>query len=339
MEVGVATSWRGATIDRIRAISMEADKLGYDYLWIPEAWGLEVFSTIGNLLGDTSRIKIGAGVVNVFSRSAAVIGMGCATLDQIAPGRFALGLGSSGRALIESWHGVKFEEAFKRTEEYVEVIKKVARGEQVDFDGEILNLHRFRLYSKPVSGDLEIYLGAMGDKNLSIAGKICDGAILTMYPISKLDSAQSLVAGGKKVFAYIHLAITESDEETKNARDEVARNIAFYVGSMGGYYARNLRRLGFQRSVEKIIERRASTQRGGSVADSVDPVLIDELSLIGSASEVMERILKFPQSVVPVFVPVPAYGQEASSEKRTANEIASLESFAREAGLNSCKLS
>jgi len=52
------------------------------------------------------------GIVNVYSRSATLIGMGCVTLDQIAPDRFILGLGVSGRGLIERWHGLKFTDPF-----------------------------------------------------------------------------------------------------------------------------------------------------------------------------------------------------------------------------------
>ncbi|HKW03754.1 MAG TPA: LLM class flavin-dependent oxidoreductase, partial [Nitrososphaerales archaeon] len=80
---GVTFDWRGATMGAISNISKLADVSGFGYLWIPEAWGLEAFSTIGYLFGVTKNIKIGAGIVNVYSRSAATIAMASATLDQI----------------------------------------------------------------------------------------------------------------------------------------------------------------------------------------------------------------------------------------------------------------
>ncbi len=129
--------WRGATIDSTRAIAQEAERLGFEYLWLTEAWGLETLSTAGYLFGITSKIKIGIGVLNVFSRSAALIGMACATLDQIAPGRFVLGLGSSGKAVVKNWHGQQFAKPIERTKEYVGIIKRVASGESLDYSGEI----------------------------------------------------------------------------------------------------------------------------------------------------------------------------------------------------------
>src|SRR5487761_951886 len=143
---GVTIDWRGATINAITTIAKKADECGYGYLWIPEAWGLEAFSTIGHLLSATKKIKIGTGVINVHSRSAATIAMGSATLNQLAPGRFLLGLGTSGRRLIEGWHGVKFEKSFQRTKEYVEAIQKILKGEEARYGGDLLKMSGFRLF-------------------------------------------------------------------------------------------------------------------------------------------------------------------------------------------------
>ena len=301
MECGVAISWRGASIEATRAICMEADRLGFRYLWISEAWGLEALATAGYLLGLSSRVTLGAGVLNVYSRSAALIGMACATLEQISPGRFVLGIGTSGRTLVENWHGMKFDSLQIRIREYVNVIRKVARGEAVDFKGETMNLAGFRLYTRP-SKEIEIYLGAMGDRSLKLAGEICEGVIVTMYPLSKLEHAAQLVNGNsKKIFAYLPLRITANVEEAARARLEVAKHIAFYVSSMGAYYARNLERLGFENAVSKI--RKAHSLGGSkSATQAVEDALLDELSVIGRPEEIRRKLSHLPDSVVPVFV-------------------------------------
>ncbi|MFI5420897.1 MAG: LLM class flavin-dependent oxidoreductase [Nitrososphaerales archaeon] len=305
MNCGIAISWRGATIEATREICIAADRLGFQYLWITEAWGLEALTTTGYLLGLSNQIKIGAGVLNVYSRSAALIGMACATLDQISAGRFLLGLGTSGRTLVEHWHGVKFESPNIRVREYMEVIRRVLRGENVEFDGEAMKLSGFKLYSKP-SKEQEIYLGAMGDRNLRLAGEICEGAIVTMYPLSKLHHASELVNGKsngrkKKIFSYLQLRVTANADEIEKARREVAKNIAFYVASMGTYYAKNLAKLGFASEVKKITEAHSA---GGSkrATEEVDDALIDELSVIGSLAEIKEKLCKIPDTVIPVFV-------------------------------------
>jgi alkanesulfonate monooxygenase SsuD/methylene tetrahydromethanopterin reductase-like flavin-dependent oxidoreductase (luciferase family) len=306
LKFGVSIMWRGATIDSTRAIAKEADRLGFEYLWLTEAWGLEALSTAGYLLGATSKIKIGIGILNVFSRSAALIGMACATLDQIAPGRFALGLGSSARDVVERWHGETFTKPMQRTKEYVDVIRRVTSGETVGYSGEILKLSGFRLYTKPLNRKQEIYIGAIGEKNLEFAGAIGDGAIVTMYPISKLSRALVFLRRSassdskKKLFAYLPVKVIRNSEDEEKARIEVSRNISFYVASMGKFYARNLSALGYDKNVEKII---AAYAQGGSRAATaaVDDELIDALSLIGSLDQIKEKLARIPGGVVPVF--------------------------------------
>lgn len=291
-------AWQGATIEALSYVAIEADKLGFGCLWIPEAWSLECFSTAAYLLCKTSKIRVGSGIVNVFSRSAALIGMSCATMDQIAPGRFVLGLGSSGRILVESFHGVKFSKPLERTKEYVNVIRKVLSGENVDFNGELLQLSKFRLFTKPVPSQ-EIYLGAIGKKNLELAGEICDGAIVTMCPLSRIGEASRIIDNNKKLLTYLPTFVSSSKEDVERAKPVVAKNVAFYIASMGEYYQSNLRRLGYETEVAKIID--AQREKGSAgAALAVSDKLLDDLALIGSKEEVMEKVANLPKNVRPV---------------------------------------
>ena len=165
--------------------------------------------------------------------------MACVTLDQIAPGRFILGLGSSGKAVVENWHGTSFAMPIRRTKEYVEIITRVLAGIIWIMLARYLRLSGFRLYTNSRSSDQEIYIGAIGDRNLTIAGEISDGAIVTMYPLSKIQHALERLEPAnsqgkeKRLFVYVPLRITLNSDETIKARMEVAKNIAFYVSSMG----------------------------------------------------------------------------------------------------------
>ena len=320
--IGVTTAWQGATVQAVRSVASAAEDLGYGYLWIPEAWGLEASSMMAHVLTLTSEIKIGSGIINVYSRSAALIGMTFATLEQISPGRTLLGLGTSGRALVEFWHGTKFDRPFQRTKEYVEVIRRVASGDKVEYDGKVLKLSRFRLFTKPASVP-KIFLGAIGERNLKLAGSISDGAILATYPKSKLEQASRLVSenGPKKVFAYYPFRIVSSEDEARVAKSEIAENIAFYVASMGSYYAKNLVRLGFEQSVNRIVEAHRVGGHAGA-AKAVDDSLLGDLSLIGSLDQVIQQLSEIPEGVVPVL------GLKVASEEQVRTGIESLKAFA-----------
>ena len=142
-----------------------ADELGYDSIWLGESWGYELFTSMADLVRVTRRIKIGAGIANIYSRTPAVIASTVATLDERSGGRIILGLGPSGASVVEHWHGVPFQKPVKRTREYVEIIRMILNGERLIYHGEFFNLERgFKLRFTPLRSDLPIYIAAMGPK-------------------------------------------------------------------------------------------------------------------------------------------------------------------------------
>ena len=72
-----------------------AERLGYDGIWMPEAFGSDAFTLLGLIAGQTTRIKLATGIVNVYSRSPALLAQSFATLDEISEGRAIVGLARS----------------------------------------------------------------------------------------------------------------------------------------------------------------------------------------------------------------------------------------------------
>ena len=81
-----------------------ADREGLDSLWVSEAWGQDAVSVLGRLSGETERIALGAGILQIPARTPAMTAMTAATLDTLSGGRFRLGLGVSGPQVSEGWH-------------------------------------------------------------------------------------------------------------------------------------------------------------------------------------------------------------------------------------------
>src|SRR5215468_11377557 len=155
-----------------------ADELGFDSIWLAESWGYELFTSMADLIRETKRIKIGAGIANVYSRSPALIASTVATLDERSGGRILLGLGSSGANVIEHWHGVSFQKPVQRMREYIEIIRMILRGEKLIYHGEFFELDRgFKLRFTPLRADLPIYVAAMGTKNILQTGELADGIL------------------------------------------------------------------------------------------------------------------------------------------------------------------
>src|SRR5260370_21088005 len=97
---------------------------------------------MADLVRATKRIKIGAGIANIYSRSPALIASTVATLDERSGGRIVLGLGPSGANVVQDLHGVPFEKPVERTRESVEIIRMILRGKKVLYYGESLNPDR-----------------------------------------------------------------------------------------------------------------------------------------------------------------------------------------------------
>ena len=169
-----------------------ADELGYDSLWLGETWAYELFASLSQIAQATERVKLGAGIANVFSRSATVIAMGAATIDAQSDGRLILGLGSSGPIVVEKLHGVPFDRPLRRLREYTDVINTLIAGERLDYHGELLQLDQgFRLRMNPIRSHIPIYIASLTPKSLEQSGEIADGVLPIYWPGAKFGEMRS----------------------------------------------------------------------------------------------------------------------------------------------------
>ncbi len=287
-----------------------ADELGYDSIWLGESWGYELFTSMADLVRATKRIKIGAGIANIYSRTPGLLAMTAATLDERSGGRIILGLGPSGANVIEHFHGVKFEKPVARTREYVEIIRMLLRGEKLVYHGEFFNLERgFKLRFTPIRPDLPIYIAAMGPKNVVQTGEIADGVTPVYWPGNKwgelreqLDEG-ARIAGRSPHSAAIAPYITSmilpenvGEQERMTARFHAAAPLAYYIGKMGVYYAQMLTRHGFGDDVQAVIEGWKEGMKSAIAA--VSPRMLDATSIIGTPREVVEKLDQWTASGV-----------------------------------------
>ncbi len=279
-----------------------ADELGFDSIWLGESWGYELFTSMADLVRVTKRIKIGAGIANIYSRTPALIASTVATLDERSGGRIILGLGPSGANVIEHWHGVPFEKPVQRTREYVQIIRTILRGEKLHHQGELFHLDRgFKLRFTPPRADLPIYVAAMGPKNVQQSGEIADGILPVYWPGNKWgDLRQQLDEGSKLAgrppqsaaiapyLTTIILSENPSEQEIAQARFQAASPLAYYIGKMGVYYAQMLTRNGYGKEVEAVKKGWKEGMRGGIGA--ISPELLEATSIIATPEKMVEKL-------------------------------------------------
>jgi len=288
--------------DEVMAKVRIADELGYDSIWLGESWGYELFTSMADLARVTKRIKIGAGIANVYSRSPAVLASAAATLDERSGGRIILGLGPSGANVIEHWHGVPFQKPVRRTREYVEIIRMILRQERLVYHGEFFNLERgFKLRFTPLRADLPIYIAAMGPKNVVQSGEIADGVLPVYWPGDKWGELRSQLDEGARIAGrpphsaaiapYVtSIILDENADENERAAARIlaGTGLAFYIGKMGVYYADMLTRNGFGEDVAIVQE--AWKHRDKNPAEAVSQALFDATTIIGTPGEMAAKL-------------------------------------------------
>ena len=309
-----------------------ADELGYDSIWLGESWGYELFTSMADLVRATKRIKIGAGIANIYSRTPGLLAMSAATLDERSGGRIILGLGPSGANVIEHFHGVKFEKPVKRTREYVEIIRMLLRGEKLVYNGEFFQLERgFKLRFTPLRADLPIYIAAMGPKNVMQTGEIADGVMPVYWPGNKWGELREQLDEGARIAGrqphsaaiapYITSVILHEnadEQERTTARLNAAAPLAYYIGKMGVYYAQMLTRHGYGEDVQAVIE--GWKQGMKSAIGAVSPQMLDATSIIGTPTEMVAKLDQWTASGVDE----PLLGMPGGSLDDTATLLGSL---------------
>lgn len=293
MDVGINVS--DLDHDLTLALAETAEAVGLDAVHVGETWGWEAFTLLGELARVTDEVTLGTGIVPVYSRSPALLGQAAATVARASDGRFELGLGVSGPAVIEGWHGVDFDRPVGRTAETVRVVKRVLSGETVDHDGQEFELSGFRLRVEP-PGEVPVHVGAIGETNVRMAGAVADGWMPVFVPDDRLatlraafyESARSRDRDpdGLSVLPNTVAAVSTDGEE---ARDAVRHHVAFYVGTMGSFYHRMLSEAGYAESADAI--RAAWHEDGpGAAAERVPDEVLDAAAVAGTPEQARDRL-------------------------------------------------
>ena len=228
-----------------------------DTIWIPETWGMENFAMLGSISAMIPDVKIGSSIINIYSRSPALIAMGCATLDIISKGRFILGLGVSTNKIVEDFHGYKYNSQLLRMKEYVEIIKLILTHNKICYDGHIFKLKNFTLLIKPPRHKIPIYLAAVNKNMVSLAKEIADGIILYLRPIENIKTIINKKSKNKQ-FKHTCQFITCMSNDTDKAIFRVQKTLAFYI-SVSQVYRNFLALYGFKNEVNDIYAEFLST--------------------------------------------------------------------------------
>jgi 5,10-methylenetetrahydromethanopterin reductase len=265
-----------------------------DSLWVPESWGRESFVTLGAMSQVTKRVRLGTSIISIYSRTPGTVAMAATTLDMLSGDRSIIGLGTSTAAIVENWHGVKFERPACRMREYVECLRLMVSGEKVNYSGQFFRANNFKLMHQPQRKQIPLFVAAVNKKMVSLALKLADGVLLYLRPLDELKKTaaelrQSTKERNFEIASSFICAL--SDKEPEKARKRAAKTLAFYV-AVGKYYSRFLSENGFKSEVEGII---AAYGKGDadSAAKLIPNRMLDSLTICGNGEECRKSLAKF----------------------------------------------
>lgn len=283
------------SLDEIMECSHVLSRYNPDSIWVPETWGMECCSVISALSQIAKKPKIGSSIMNIYSRTPALISMAVATLDTISNGRFILGLGTSSQSIVDEWHGLEFNRPLARMNEYVEIIRLAISGNKVNYTGKFFKLRNFTLLIKPPRNHIPIYLAAINQNMVELAWNIADGVIFYLRPLTELQYTISKMQQRKKIDVACQL-ITCVSEDKDEAIERAKKTIAFYV-SVGKIYRAFLAHNGFENETCAIFDEYQKSGLKNNYTEVSDN-MVDSLSVCGTPIEVSKKIKRFVKAGV-----------------------------------------
>ncbi len=199
----------------------ELADLGYTDIWSAESDGADAFTPLAMAAAWEPRLRLGTAIVPAYTRSPACFAQSVASMADAAPGRFAIGIGSSSNVIVERWNGVPFVEPYKKVRDVVRLLRDALSGEKVSKQYDTFEVQGFRLGVRPEQQP-PILVAALREGMLRLAGREGDGAIINWLgpdDVPKVVKVVNDAAGGveKEIVARIFVCPSENAEVVRAA--------------------------------------------------------------------------------------------------------------------------
>lgn len=302
---GLTLPLPGMGLPEHREIVEGLDSLGYTDLWSAETNGVDAFTPLALAAGWSDWLRLGTAIAGLYTRGPALLAMSGATLANLAPGRFVLGIGTSSQVIVEEWNDIELARPYQRSRDMLRFLRRALAGDKVTEDYETFGVHGFRLDPAPAVPP-GLALAALRPGMLRLAAAEADAAITNWVAPSDVPAIRAVAGDDCELVARIFVCPT-TDAET--ARGIGRRMIAAYLTVP--VYAAFQDWLGRGEALKPVQEAWAARDRRGAVAAIPDD-LVDQLIVHGDPQACRERVAEYQAQGLdtPVIALVPAPGIE-----------------------------
>ncbi|MBO0705963.1 MAG: LLM class flavin-dependent oxidoreductase [Candidatus Dormibacteraeota bacterium] len=280
MRYGVTIPFEHLPGSALREQLEEAGRLGIEEAWSYERNVFDAFTPLAAAATAHPTMRLGTSIVPVFTRPPGLLAMSAAGLAELAPGRFVLGVGGSTETIVTGWMGVPFAKPLQRVRETILTVRALLGGERVG---------KLTLYRPPATPP-PIYMAALGERMLRLAGEIADGVAFFM---ASAGSVPGLLRGtGRELDSVARVIVLCGQDH--------AQNVAFARRFITGYailpfYARFLESQGWGEAVRAIQRRWEAGDRAGANQE-VPEEMAESLMLIETDPRLTDRVREYERS-------------------------------------------
>jgi probable F420-dependent oxidoreductase len=283
---GVTFPFDGIPLVEQREIVQEVSALGYTDMWSAESGGYDAFTPIVAAAQWAHSLRFGTAIVPVYTRGAHTLASTVASVCQAAPGRFALGIGTSSDVIVERWNGMSFEKPYQRVRDTIRFLRAALTGEKVTEEYETFAVNGFRL-GITVPEQPPILVAALREGMLKLAGREGDGAIINWLSADDVKTVVPHVGAEKEIVARIFVF---PNDDAGLARAVGKRAIASYLTVP--VYAAFHEWLGRGDELKNLWRLWKEGDRKAA-ADSIPDHVVDELLVWGKPEHCREHIQRY----------------------------------------------
>ena len=290
----------GVPLTAHRELVKELPDLGYTDVWSAETAGTDAFTPLALAAEWSPGLRLGTAIVPVYTRGPGLLAMSAATLAELAPGRFVLGIGTSSPTIVEGWNGGDFAEPFRRVRDTVHFLRSALAGEKVTAEYGTFSVSKFRL-ERPPAVPPQVMLAALRPGMLRLAAQQSDGAITNWLAPHDVAKVRAEVGEDTELVARIFVCPTEDADAARGlGRLLISSYLTVPV------YAAFHDWLGRGDALRPMHEAWAAGDRAGANAAIPDEV-VDDLIVHGSPEQCVEKVAAYQEAglTTPVIAVLP----------------------------------
>jgi 5,10-methylenetetrahydromethanopterin reductase len=305
-------------------MAVYAEEQGFSEIWQADTrLARDCVVLMSALLTETKRLRIGSGVLPIWTRNPAVIAATWSTMWELAgrtadgQSRVMLGLGAWWEP-IASRVGEDRRKPLTAMRENIEAIRQLFTMEEVTYEGEFVKLDRVRLdvaYGDTSPRDIPIYLGATGEKMMELTGEICDGAVLNyVVPTDYIRGAVDRLAVGAaksgRTIADIDrpelLVCSLSDNDPAEAVMTGKSLVAYYLGTEPHIMAASGADPELIERVQQIVGWPATEADYRKAAHLIPDELVRSVMAVGTSEQCRDKVAEYIEAGVtcPILYPM-----------------------------------